>query len=165
MTRLLPRYLSIASAICAVLALATAPQVRACKNSTADKNPSPCSGPSESDASLMFAASTPTTSIPDLNSDAPARTPPVQFGPELRPAARRATPMSASKTGAKTAAHPGKEASAKAEARPAASAEAKKSPAPEPSASKWTASAPRASESASRTIVSRPHRMPSPEIF
>jgi hypothetical protein len=113
----------------------------------------------------MFAASSANNSIPDLTSDGAPRAPLPQFGPEVRPATRRATPMSASKPAAKTAnaaAHPAKEA-AKVEARPAANAEAKK--APEPAAAKWTASAPRASESASRTIVSRPHRMPSPEIF
>jgi len=161
-TRPLPRNLGIASAIFIALVAAIAPQVHACKN---NEKSQPCSTPlsSESDASLMFAASSPSTSIPDLNSDAATRTPPVPFGPEnvVRPVARQKTPKTTSRAAATSATKQVREPAA----RPTAQADPKHTTTPEPASSRFTASAPRASESASRTIVSRPHRMPSPEIF
>jgi hypothetical protein len=165
-TRPLLRSIRLASALSAALVVATAPQVLACKYS--DKTP-PCSTPSspESEASLMFAASSPSTSIPDPGPDGLMRSQPLPSGIEntVRPMARRSAQKSTPRATTTNATRVNHAPASHAEPRSTAPADAKRTPAPEPAATRWTAAAPRASEGARGTIVSRPHRMPGPEIF
>lgn len=167
MTRKLPQSPAFASAMLLLaLAVATAPQARACKNEKTSS--SPCSTPSSSEVDVAaMAASTGAVSIPDFGTECTTRSPAVPFASYYStscPAAKRTPSRSASRgSGGPAATRVAHETPAHAEQRPAPAKTEAKRTSPDPPASR--ASAPRGPDGGGGFVVSRPHRMPSPEIF